>query len=100
MRRFIDSQGQQWQVWKVTPSATVYRERRGRRAAAGGDGGVPYAGEDRRKGDIQQGWLCFDSAAERRRFYPVPSSWEAYSDERLVGLLLASAPVRRTEATP
>ena len=96
MRRFTDPQGRHWQVWKVTPSATVYHERRTRTSAAGGQP-APYAGEDRRKGDIQQGWLCFDGAAERRRFYPVPADWENFSDERLVSLLKASAPVRRTE---
>ena len=101
MRSFNDPKGQQWRVWKVTPSATVYHERRASPTAAGGDhargGGQPYSGEERRKGDIQQGWLCFDSDAERRRFYPVPYGWEGFSEERLVRLLLASSPVRRTE---
>ena len=95
MRNFKDPQGQQWQVWKVTPSATVYHERRAKTTVAGGEGREPYAGEDRRKGDIQQGWLCFDSGSERRRFYPVPSGWESYPDERLIRLLLASSSVRR-----
>jgi hypothetical protein len=100
MRNFLDGAGRQWQVWRVTPYAPVYRERR-REARRTAGAPWPEAEErrttpDRRKGDIQQGWLCFDCATERRRFFPIPSGWESYSDERLLRLLGASTPVRKT----
>ena len=99
MRTFRDAAGTEWQVWRVTPSAAVYPERR--RGARRNSGEARPAEEerratpDRRKGDIQLGWLCFDSEAERRRLYPVPPDWEHYPDERLTLLLNSSEPVAR-----
>ena len=99
MRTFRDSSGTEWQVWRVTPSAAVYPERRREARRAAGEGGPVdqdrRSTTDRRKGDIQLGWLCFDSEAERRRLYPVPPDWEDYPDEGLILLLKSSEPVAR-----
>ena len=47
------------------------------------------------------GWLCFESATEKRRLLPIPRNWESASEERLNLLCRAATPVRRaSESTP
>jgi hypothetical protein len=81
MRTIHDGDGTEWRVWKVVPDFPVYYERRRALPAE------PYAGEERRRGDLQQGWLCFDSGAERRRVHPVPDDWESCPEAALCELL-------------
>ncbi|MFN2563882.1 MAG: hypothetical protein ABR499_02565 [Gemmatimonadaceae bacterium] len=38
------------------------------------------------RGTFQQGWLCFDGLAEKRRLSPIPDDWQSMSDEQLAGL--------------
>lgn len=87
MRTFVDGDGTEWQVWKVVPESRLFLERRGadrrRTAAAVAPEEEQREGVDRRQGDLQEGWLCFGCATERRRLYPVPPEWESCSDERL-----------------
>ena len=33
--------------------------------------------------DLLGGWLCFESATEKRRLPPIPRNWESASEERL-----------------
>ena len=101
MRIFSDQDGTEWQVWRVTPSVRVYQERRREERRGNGHVEAPVMErrtfEDRRRGDIQQGWLCFDSREQRRRLYPVPPSWEECSEQQLRLLLRAGVPVSRRD---
>lgn len=81
MRTFFDGEGTEWRVWSVIPDFPVYYERRRR------DGASAYQGQERRQGDIQVGWLCFDSPPERRRLHPIPAGWESLPDAELAALL-------------
>lgn len=85
-REFRDDEGRVWEVWDVVP------ERRDRR------GGVDRRhefrdGSDRRKrrvlsavvsGDLAKGWLVFTTAAERRRYVPIPEGWTEASEAQLI----------------
>src|SRR5262245_44313150 len=41
-----------------------------------------------------EGWLCFESASERRRLMPIPPDWEMRTDHELGELCKMSSPVR------
>ena len=41
------------------------------------------------------GWLCFESATEKRRLLPIPRNWESASEERLNLLCRVATPVRK-----
>lgn len=94
MRTYRDREGTEWRVWAVTPATRMYVERRAE------DVGPPPPPEheearDRRVGDVQAGWLAFESEAEKRRFYPVPPDWETMPEARLDLLRRAGQPVTR-----
>jgi hypothetical protein len=57
----------EWTIWNVVPSL----ENRLR---------IPLARST-------EGWLCFQSAEEKRRVAPVPEGWEGWPDERLAELV-------------
>ena len=80
MREFVDSQHVEWRAWDITPErmhpATA-------REMFHGD----YA-------DFQEGWLVFESAAERRRLAPFPSRWESFPLEQLEALLARAVRVQ------
>ena len=105
MRTYTDPAGIEWRVWKVVPEFRIYVERRqGERRGGASD---RYSGEERRReqerrrADIQAGWLCFDSDAERRRLFPVPPDWETCSEERLeLFRRVAKLVLRPTEPPP
>ena len=67
---FTDSTGTEWDVFEVHPSQgrTVSR--------------VPEA--------FREGWLCFQSADERRRLAPIPVGWEQWDVDTLTAALLAT----------
>lgn len=90
-RVFSDSRGTEWQAWDVVPKLAERRmqERRGMRAASP----VERRGAlDRRvivgrrpmllKG-MNEGWLCFEARAEKRRLTPIPADWLECAEERL-----------------
>jgi hypothetical protein len=85
VRDFVDAHGVKWRVWPVTPAALQPRT----------------AAEDY-LGDYGEGWLCFESSAERRRLALFPREWETLSDEALCALLESAAvvPARRTSRAP
>lgn len=93
-RLFEDSTGTEWQVWDIVPRLDE------RRNAAGTDRRVdikviPFA--DRRhlprrmantrrsllRGSYANGWLCFESAKEKRRLSPIPGDWTTCDDGTL-----------------
>jgi hypothetical protein len=81
VRDFTDDGGVSWRVWAVDPETVEPRPR----------------AEDY-LGDYLGGWLCFESATERRRLARYPADWERL-DEPALRKLLARAEVvgkRRT----
>ena len=74
-REFTDSNGTRWLVWSTTPSQG---------AVLGGD--------------MQKGWLTFESDAERRRLVPIPRDWERAATDRME--LYCRAAQRVTRTTP
>ncbi len=76
VRDFVDENGVSWKVWPVTPHAFKPRT----------------AAEDY-LGDYGDGWLCFESVAERRRLAQYPRDWSNRNDGELSGLLKGAAVV-------
>ncbi|HMI55964.1 MAG TPA: hypothetical protein VK494_07255 [Gemmatimonadaceae bacterium] len=95
-RTFQDQQDRIWDVWEVHPSAAERRFVQRRLH----DEGRTTSGErrrvrDRRQADVPearpasvaaeftQGWLCFETAGEKRRLAPVPEGWEHADDKTI-----------------
>lgn len=78
IREFTDDSGERWRVWAVIP-------------------GQASSSSPRNLGDLQNGWLAFESLASgaKRRLADFPAGWMTMSDDELRGLL-ASAPVAPT----
>jgi hypothetical protein len=68
MRSCTDRRGIRWEVFEVLPGAD------GRAIAR-----MPEA--------FRAGWLCFQSASERRRLAPIPLGWQQWEDRELLGAL-------------
>lgn len=82
VRDFTDDQGVTWRVWAVDPEAVQPRTR----------------AEDY-LGDYLGGWLCFESATERRRLAGYPADWGELDDERLTELLKRASVVARRRSS-
>jgi hypothetical protein len=85
VRDFVDANGVSWRVWPVTPEAIQ-----------------PKTAAEDYLGDYGEGWLCFESAAERRRLARYPEEWENLPDKELCVLLAAAAivPARKPTRFP
>jgi hypothetical protein len=77
LRSFVSPAGTTWNVWDVVP------------AVAENSAAV--------RGELLAGWLCFESATEKRRYAGIPQGWGDWPDERLV-LLLETATAARSPA--
>ena len=93
---FTDSHGTRWDVWNVTSYVLRGTDRR-----QGQDDGA-WDGPERRGGgsdalvpDPQAGWLCFQSAGEKRRLAPVPQGWIHFGPAQMERLLERAATVGR-----
>lgn len=83
-RDFVDSDGVTWQVWEVIPQSVERRRLRERRVA-------PRDAYDRRLrhearlrlSDGTDGWLVFESRAQKRRLRPIPQAWHLASPVEL-----------------
>ena len=88
LREFVDSQQREWKVWDVTPERMH-----------------PVTAREMFHGryvDYQEGWLVFESAAERRRLAPFPSRWSEFPDveiETLLKMAEVVPPRRSSEET-
>jgi hypothetical protein len=82
VRDFVDPKGVSWRVWPVTPEALQ-----------------PKTAAEDYLGDYGEGWLCFESAGERRRLARYPLDWENLSDQALCALLAAAAIVPARKST-
>ncbi len=85
VRDFDDANGVSWRVWPVSPEALQ-----------------PKTAAEDYLGEYSDGWLCFESANERRRLAQFPRDWEKLSDTELCTLLKTAAvvPARRGTQTP
>lgn len=66
LRGFTDAGGTEWRVWQVLPSPLDARHESVDALSRMSLGGTPFA----------NGWLCFESAAQKRRLAPIPEGWE------------------------
>jgi hypothetical protein len=85
VRDFVDGNGVSWRVWPVTPESLQ-----------------PKTAAEDYLGEYGDGWLCFESATERRRLARYPARWDELSDQELCALLSAAAlvPVRKSTHLP
>ncbi len=85
VRDFVDTNGVAWRVWPVTPEALQ-----------------PKTAAEDYLGDYGDGWLCFESATERRRLARYPMRWDELSEPELCTLLTAAAivPARKSNHPP
>lgn len=89
LRAFTDSAGVEWRVWDVLP---VAGSARGQDGLSGSLKNTAFA----------NGWLCFESASEKRRLAPIPAGWEFHDPVRLEQLreLATPVPVRHPRLSP
>jgi hypothetical protein len=64
IREFTDAAGVSWRVWDVYPLSST------------ATGRADYPSIAFAPTDLTKGWLCFQSAAEKRRLAPIPPEWE------------------------
>lgn len=81
LRGFTDSTGVEWRVWEVLPSST---------GRAGGD---THSLPSLKETPFADGWLCFESQAEKRRLAPIPVGWEFREIPLLEALCHQATPV-------
>lgn len=79
-RLFVDTRGVRWDAFAVLPTTEP-------------------RGLARLPDEYQQGWLCFESATEKRRLGPIPDQWQSASDEELRRFRDSAQPVPQ-RATP
>ena len=98
LREYVDASGASWQVWHVVPTTRAITPAipNDRRKQAAGD--LPT--ERRKRGitltpGMEGGWLCFESAAQKRRLMPVPGDWESCPDEAIARYPARATPVSR-----
>ena len=78
MRQIRDAAGVEWVVYEVNPMVNQWARLHS----------LPEG--------YQSGWLCFESATEKRRLTPLPSGWESLPLDALNGLLGTAVEVRRS----
>ena len=77
VREFTDSDGVEWRAWDVTPQHMH-----------------PATRSEDYMGNLQDGWLVFESELEKRRMEaPYPGNWTLFSLTRLEELCRRAAPV-------
>ena len=82
VRDFVDANGVAWRVWPVSPETLQ-----------------PKTAAEDYLGEYGDGWLCFESAAERRRLARYPVRWDELPDEELCALLKSAAVVQGRKST-
>jgi hypothetical protein len=85
-----------WDVWDVVPDDLPGRSTYDRRAHPRGaepQNGSLFGPE------LEQGWLCFQSEGDRRRFAPIPPNWFELPDGVLRVMVDIATPVA-TNNTP
>jgi hypothetical protein len=83
LRGFTDTTGVEWRVWEVVPSRAAIATSSVAQSRTSLSS-TPYA----------NGWLCFESEAEKRRLAPIPNGWELVSPNEIAQLLEQATPVQ------
>ena len=113
-RSFKDKEGKLWDVWQVHPSAAERRfVQRRVNDDERGDALERRSGDERRVGEKEHtisratiapeftyGWLCFETAGEKRRLAPVPEGWDRADDETIEQWCCVAKPVARRKTEP
>ena len=113
-RTFKDQLGKLWDVWQVHPAAAERRfSQRRVHDDDRTDSAERWSGRDRRESgapppppppkkhhatvaaEFAYGWLCFETAGEKRRLAPVPEGWERADDETIEQWCCVAKPVTR-----
>jgi hypothetical protein len=86
LRGFTDSTGVEWRVWEVFPTKGLEET-----------GATAHSHSSLTNTAFANGWLCFESTAEKRRLAPIPAGWEFREPNVLVQLLDSATivPLRR-----
>jgi hypothetical protein len=79
-RTFTTPDGTPWQAWDVVPGLHADWPEHARRH-------LPEV--------LSDGWLCFESAHEKRRLHPIPQAWDSRSEGELSALCDTALPVPR-----
>jgi hypothetical protein len=110
-RFFRDARGTEWQAWDVIPH--LAERRTGDRRRVGGGGRLAAGMIERRRraerritsgrrpvlsAGMDDGWLCFEAMAEKRRLTPIPADWLRCDEACLERYLGDARPVRRSSA--
>ena len=113
-RNFKDREGKTWDVWQVHPSAAERRfVQRRVKDEEPNDTIERRSGEERRAGEkdhmitratiapeFTYGWLCFETAGEKRRLAPVPEGWDRADDGMIEQWCCQAKPVTRRKTDP
>lgn len=102
-REFHDAHGTLWSVWDIHPTAgeaLVSRDVSSHSPLGGERGSRTRAAPEYVAAALAAGWLCFESASEKRRLAPIPIGWEELHSAQLRDLCSIAAPVRRMEHRP
>lgn len=73
LREFVDPKGVRWKVWDVWPTG---------RSSLDQPTSIPMFPTL----GLSGGWLCFESANEKRRLSPIPPEWELCDEATLCTL--------------
>jgi hypothetical protein len=101
-RQFFDAKGVSWDVWDVSPH-DLSRFDYDRRTSSRARGDAPRAVAASVYPELREGWLCFQSLHEKRRFAPIPSDWYELPDAVLRVMLDVATPaaaVARSASPP
>jgi len=103
-RIFRDSAGTEWQTWDVVPRLAERRSNDRRRTVTAAPRIERRRTLERRirvgrrptlSSGLDNGWLCFEAAVEKRRLTPIPMDWERCGTERLEEYCRAARPALR-----
>jgi hypothetical protein len=97
-REFVDSCRTIWAVWYVPASRSERRTHDTWRREEGDRRSQSQSQRLRMRvsAPMSAGWLCFESASEKRRLAPVPSGWQQMSDRGLEELCNSATAVVKT----
>lgn len=90
-RQFYDANGVSWDVWDVSPQ-DLSRVEYDRRGASRAHGDAPRPPTASVYPELREGWLCFQSTSEKRRFAPIPPDWHELPDAVLRVMLEVATP--------
>ena len=79
VRDIRDETGTTWKVWAVMASSIH-----------------PKTAAEDYLGDYSEGWLCFESATQRRRLARFPQDWDKLPDKELLRLLKSAQVDRKS----